>query len=77
MIMNRTKAEKRFEHAEKTGLAVVLTGNGKGKTTSALGMVLRSAGHGLRVCMIQFMKGDCRPARSTPSSCSALKWRCM
>jgi cob(I)alamin adenosyltransferase len=40
------------------GLLVVLTGNGKGKTTSALGMALRAAGHGMKVCIIQFMKGD-------------------
>ena len=42
----------------KTGLVVVLTGNGKGKTSSALGMVVRAVGHGLRVCVISFMKGD-------------------
>ena len=35
---------------------VLLTGDGRGKTTSALGLVLRAAGHGLRVCVIQFMK---------------------
>lgn len=40
------------------GLVVVITGNGKGKTTSAMGMVLRACGHGLKVCVIQFMKGD-------------------
>jgi cob(I)alamin adenosyltransferase len=40
------------------GLIVVITGNGKGKTTSALGMALRACGHGLKVCIIQFMKGD-------------------
>ncbi|MDT8441151.1 MAG: cob(I)yrinic acid a,c-diamide adenosyltransferase [Desulfuromonadales bacterium] len=40
------------------GLVVVITGNGKGKTTSAMGMVLRACGHGLRTCIIQFMKGD-------------------
>ena len=40
------------------GLLVVITGNGKGKTTSAMGMVLRASGHGLRTCIIQFMKGD-------------------
>jgi cob(I)alamin adenosyltransferase len=40
------------------GLVVVITGNGKGKTTSAMGMVLRASGHGLRTCIIQFMKGD-------------------
>jgi cob(I)alamin adenosyltransferase len=43
---------------EARGLIVVITGNGKGKTTSAMGMVLRASGHGLRSCIIQFMKGD-------------------
>ena len=40
------------------GLVVVITGHGKGKTTSAMGMVLRAAGYGMKVCIIQFMKGD-------------------
>lgn len=40
------------------GLVVVITGNGKGKTTSAMGMALRASGHGLKTCIIQFMKGD-------------------
>lgn len=48
----------RLEPKERRGLVVVITGNGKGKTTSALGMALRACGHGMRVCMIQFMKGD-------------------
>ncbi len=50
-----------MEHLEtkkKVGLIVVLTGNGKGKTSSALGMALRAVGHKLHVCIIQFMKGD-------------------
>lgn len=47
-----------LEPKERTGLVVVITGYGKGKTTSALGIVLRSVGHGLRVCLVQFMKGD-------------------
>lgn len=47
-----------FEPKVRKGLIVVITGNGKGKTTSALGMALRACGHGLRVCIIQFMKGD-------------------
>lgn len=51
--------EKQYlEPKEKKGLIVVLTGDGKGKTTSALGMALRAAGHGMRTCVIQFMKGD-------------------
>jgi len=48
----------RIEPKERRGLIVVITGYGKGKTTSALGMALRACGHGLRVCIIQFMKGD-------------------
>lgn len=37
---------------------VLFTGDGKGKTTAALGMVLRAAGHGMRACVIQFIKAD-------------------
>ncbi|MCT7987139.1 cob(I)yrinic acid a,c-diamide adenosyltransferase [Laspinema olomoucense] len=44
------------------GLIVVNTGNGKGKTTAALGMVLRSLGHGFRVAIVQFIKGAWEPA---------------
>jgi len=40
------------------GLVQVFTGDGKGKTTAALGTVIRALGHGLRVCIIFFMKGD-------------------
>ncbi|MBM3474203.1 MAG: cob(I)yrinic acid a,c-diamide adenosyltransferase [Armatimonadetes bacterium] len=41
----------------RRGLLIVNTGNGKGKTTAALGLAFRALGHGLRVCMIQFIKG--------------------
>ena len=40
------------------GLIQVYTGDGKGKTTAALGLALRAMGHGLKVIMIQFLKGD-------------------
>ena len=48
----------KLQPKEPRGLVVVITGNGKGKTTSAMGMVLRACGHGLRSCIVQFMKGD-------------------
>jgi len=43
---------------EEKGLIVVITGYGKGKTTTALGIAVRACGHNLRTSMIQFMKGD-------------------
>lgn len=42
----------------RRGLLIVYTGNGKGKTTAALGAVLRALGHGWRVAVLQFFKGD-------------------
>lgn len=40
------------------GLIVVLTGNGKGKSSSAFGMLARSVGHGMRCGVVQFIKGQ-------------------
>ena len=42
---------------KRTGLIVVSTGEGKGKSSSAFGMAFRAAGWGMKVCVIQFIKG--------------------
>ena len=42
---------------EERGLLVVHTGKGKGKSTAAMGMVMRAVGHGMRTAIIQFVKG--------------------
>jgi cob(I)alamin adenosyltransferase len=58
--MQRLKAsvDRRIEAAqEEKGLLIVYTGAGKGKTTAALGMVLRCLGHGMKVAVVQFIKG--------------------
>jgi cob(I)alamin adenosyltransferase len=63
--MQRRKAIQDRRMAETVtdrGLVIVHTGAGKGKTTAALGMVLRSLGHGYRVAIVQFIKGAWEPA---------------
>ena len=42
----------------KDGLVIVYTGNGKGKTTAALGLAIRAIGYEHKVCMLQFIKGS-------------------
>ena len=63
--MQRRKEVQEQRLAEKTadkGLIIINTGNGKGKTTAALGMVMRSLGHGYQVAIVQFIKGAWEPA---------------
>ncbi|HEY9808280.1 MAG TPA: cob(I)yrinic acid a,c-diamide adenosyltransferase [Halomicronema sp.] len=63
--MQRRKEVQEQRLAQRTadkGLIIVHTGTGKGKTTAALGMVLRSLGHGFQVGIVQFIKGAWEPA---------------
>lgn len=58
--MQRRKAVVNSRIAAATqerGVLIVLTGNGKGKSSSAFGMVARALGHGMRVGVVQFIKG--------------------
>jgi cob(I)alamin adenosyltransferase len=63
--MHKEKASRRKEAFEKRkaqatqekGLIIVNTGAGKGKTTAALGLAFRALGHGLKVGIVQFIKG--------------------
>ncbi len=64
-VRHKKAMQRKKEHIESRiqqatvdkGLIVVLTGNGKGKSSSAFGMLARSLGHGLNSAVIQFIKG--------------------
>jgi cob(I)alamin adenosyltransferase len=52
------KEKSRIPEKPRQGLVLVLTGEGKGKTTSCLGIAVRAVGYGMHVVMIQFIKGS-------------------
>ncbi|MCL4158683.1 UNVERIFIED_CONTAM: hypothetical protein GTU68_017895, partial [Idotea baltica] len=57
------------------GVAILLTGNGKGKSSSAFGMVMRALGYGHKVGVVQFIKGaqDCGEGDFLREHCSQVK----
>ncbi|WP_281250564.1 cob(I)yrinic acid a,c-diamide adenosyltransferase [Teredinibacter waterburyi] len=58
MEKQKTKVDANIEAANiERGVSVLLTGNGKGKSSSAFGMVMRALGYGQRVGVVQFIKG--------------------
>ncbi|MEB3173109.1 MAG: cob(I)yrinic acid a,c-diamide adenosyltransferase [Cyanobacteriota bacterium] len=61
------------------GLVLVFTGDGKGKTTAALGLVLRTLGHGESVAVLQFIKGGWQPgeAKALELFGDALHWHAL
>lgn len=59
MQKQKAKVDARIaEASDERGVAVLLTGNGKGKSSSAFGMVMRALGYGQRVGVVQFIKGE-------------------
>ncbi len=71
--------ERLKKKTQEKGLILVFTGQGKGKTTAALGMALRTLGHGERVAIIQFIKGGWEPgeARALKVFGEALEWHAL
>jgi len=58
------QTERLKERNKEKGLIIINTGHGKGKTTAALGLVLRTIGHNHKVAIIQFIKGGWEPGES-------------
>ena len=59
MEKQKSKVDANIEAAdEERGVAILLTGNGKGKSSSAFGMVMRALGYGHKVGVVQFIKGQ-------------------
>lgn len=71
--LQKEMREKIARARRRKGLIIVHTGDGKGKTSAALGMLLRSLGHGFKCAVVQFIKGGRGTAESLLKS-SLLRW---
>ncbi|MCP4466153.1 MAG: cob(I)yrinic acid a,c-diamide adenosyltransferase, partial [Halieaceae bacterium] len=59
MEKQKAKVDAAIEAADtERGVALLLTGNGKGKSSSAFGMVMRALGYGQKIGVVQFIKGE-------------------
>jgi len=68
-MKNETKTQPVQHSRSRQSLVMINTGDGKGKTTAALGVILRSWGRGFRICMLQFIKA----ATASPGEVKAAK----
>ena len=75
----QVQAQRVGERSTEKGLVLVNTGQGKGKTTAALGLALRTLGHGGRVAVVQFIKGAWQPgeAKALQSFGDQLQWHAL
>ena len=73
------QSQRVSERGLEKGLKIVFTGQGKGKTTAALGMAIRCLGHGENVAIVQFIKGGWEPGESKAfaSYGDQIKWHAL
>ena len=59
MVKQKANVDEKIQQASiERGVSILLTGNGKGKSSSAFGMVMRALGYGHKVAVVQFIKGE-------------------
>jgi len=77
MQKQKEKIDAHIDAADiEKGVAIFLTGNGKGKSSSAFGMVIRALGHGQKVGVVQFIKGaqDCGEGDFIKANCPEVEF---